>query len=98
MLKNALLHIQNMLRNISKDSCNVTQRRFTICMSRNMYLLLRSKVTSNILPATKYLKLYCDTDDVNYVHIEKVLLEKEIKLTKNLILKSFMEYCHVIRV
>ena len=45
-----------------------------------MYLLLRSKVTSNILSVTKYLRQYCDIDDVNYIYIEKVCLEKEIKL------------------
>ena len=45
-----------------------------------MYLLLRSKVTSNILSMTKYLRRYCDIDDVNYIYTEKVWLEKEIKL------------------
>ena len=29
---------------------------------------------------TKYLRRYCDIDDVNYIYIEKVWLEKEIKL------------------
>ena len=97
MLKTALLPFQNELRNISKDSCNVAQRRLEICRSRDMYLLLRSKVTSNILSVTKYLRRYCDIDDVNCVYIEKVWLEKEIKL-KEFILKSFMEYRHVIRI
>ena len=97
LLKNALLPFQNELRNISNDSCTVAQRRIGICRSKDMYLLLRSKVTSNILSVTKYLRRYCDIDDVNYIYIEKVWLEKEIKL-KEFNLKSFMEYCHVIRI
>ena len=72
LLKNALLPFQNELRNISNDSCTVAQRRIGICRSRDMYLLLRSKVTSNILSVTKYLRRYCDIDDVNYIYIEKV--------------------------
>ena len=80
LLKNALLPFQNELRHISKDSCNVAQKRLGIYRSRDMYLLLRSKVTSNILSVTKYLRRYCDIDDVNYIYIEKVWLEKEIKL------------------
>ena len=72
LLKTALLPFQNELRNISKDSSNVAQKRLGICRSRDMYLLLRSKVTSNILSVAKYLRRYCDIDDVNYIYVEKV--------------------------
>ena len=78
LLENALLPFQNELRNISKDSCNVAQRRSGICRSRDMYLWLRSKVTSNILSVRKYLRRYCDIDDVNYIYIEKVWWEKKL--------------------
>ena len=69
LLKNALLPFQNELRNIAKDSCNVALRRLGICRSRDMYLLLRSKVTSNILSVTKYLRRYCNIDDNYYIII-----------------------------
>ena len=45
-----------------------------------MYLLLRDKVTSKVLSATKYLRQYCDIDDVNYIYTEKVWLEKKPNL------------------
>ena len=62
-----------------------------------IYLLLRNKVTSKVLSATKYLRQYCDMDDVSYIYTEKVWLEKEIKL-KEFNFKVFMAYCHVIRI
>ena len=54
--------------------------RYKICRSRDIYLLLRDKVTSKVLSATKYLRQYRDIDDVNYTYTERVWLEKEIKL------------------
>ena len=62
------------------DSNDSAHNRYKICRSRDIYLLLRDKVTSKVSSATKYLRQYCDIDDVNYIYTERVWLEKEIKL------------------
>ena len=80
LLKNALLPFQNELKNVPNDSDDGAHNRYKICRSRDIYLLLRDKVTSKVLSATKYLRQYCDMDDVSYIYTEKVWLEKEIKL------------------
>ena len=80
MLKNALLPFQNELKDVPYDSDDGAHNRYKICRSRDIYLLLRDKVTSKVLSATKYLRQYCDIDDVSYIYTEKVWLEKEIKL------------------
>ena len=52
LLKNALLPFQNELRVVPNDSNDGAHNRYKICRSRDIYLLLRDKVTSKVLSAT----------------------------------------------
>ena len=54
---------QNELKDVPNDSDDGAHNRYKICRSRDIYLLLRDKVTSKVASATKYLRQYCDIDD-----------------------------------
>ncbi len=80
LVKQALLPYRELLQSIDASAPIQEQNNFQPQKSKHFYLEYRDTITIDLPITTKYLAQYNDTNDLSYVFVKKVVLEKETKM------------------